>query len=108
MPVRHRQKLFLKEWRKFRGLSQEKLAERVGLHKGDISNYETGKRRYNQDLLEALAEALQCEPADLIMRNPSDPEAIWSLLDQAQEGEREEIRRFAEYVIERDAGKKAG
>lgn len=105
MPIQHRQKFFLKEWRKYRGLSQEKLAARVGIHKGDISNYEKGKRRYNQDLLEALADALECEPADLIMRDPTQPEALWSLWDHASEGEREEIRRFADYTVNR---KKAG
>jgi transcriptional regulator with XRE-family HTH domain len=101
----NRPKWFLKEWRKFRGLSQDKLAERLGVHKGDISNWEKGKRRYNQDLLEQLADALQCEPADLIMRDPTQPEAIWSIWDHASEGQKEEIRRFAEFTVKE---KKAG
>jgi hypothetical protein len=37
------------------------------------------KRQYTQDLLELFAEALQCEPADLIIRDPSDPAGIWSI-----------------------------
>lgn len=105
MPIRPRRKWFLKEWRKFRGLSQERLADRLGVHKGDISNLENGKRRYNQDVLEALADALECEPADLIMRDPTDPEAFWTLWEQASEGEREDIRRLAEVLMQR---KKAG
>jgi DNA-binding Xre family transcriptional regulator len=104
MPTQTRQRWFLKEWRKHRGLSQEKLAERLGIYKGDVSNLENGKRRYNQDILEALAEALACEPADLIMRNPTS-ESIWSIWEQASEGERADIVRVAEALTK---GKKAG
>ena len=104
MPIRDRQKWFLKEGRTHRGLSQEKLAERIGVFKGDISNLEKGKRRYNQDILEALADALECEPADLIMRNPTDPESIWSIWEHASEGERSDIRRLAEVVTKKKAG----
>jgi transcriptional regulator with XRE-family HTH domain len=104
MSIRPRQKWFLKEWRKFRGLSQEKLGERIGVSKGDISNWEKGKRRYNQDLLEQLAEALECEPADLIMRDPTDPESIWTIWEHASEGEKQDIRRLAEVVVRKRAG----
>lgn len=104
MPTKPRQRWFLKEWRKHKGLSQEKLAERLGIHKGDISNLEKGKRRYNQDILEALADALECEPADLIMRDPTEPESIWSLWDHASEGERNDIRRLAEVVLRKKTG----
>jgi transcriptional regulator with XRE-family HTH domain len=83
-----RQKFFLKEWRLYRGLTQARLAERIGVAKSAISHLEKGVRRYNQDQLEALAEALNCEPADLVMRDPTDSDSIWSLWDRAQPGER--------------------
>ena len=44
-----------------------------------ISRIESGKQPYTQDTLEAIADALRCEPADLLMRNPLDADAIWSL-----------------------------
>jgi transcriptional regulator with XRE-family HTH domain len=72
---------FIKEWRKHRGLSQVQLAERIGIDKTYLSKIESGKRRYDQPFLEAASEALRCAPADLIMRDPSDPEGIWSLWD---------------------------
>lgn len=103
MPTQPRQRWFLKEWRKHRGLSQEKLAERLGIYKGDVSNLETGKRRYNQDILEALADALQCDPADLIMRDPTS-QTIWTIWENASEGERADIVRVAEALTK---GKKA-
>ena len=67
---------FLKEWRKDRGYSQERLAEMIGTTKGYLSDLERGVRRYNQDLLEQLALALNCTPADLIRRRPTDPDSI--------------------------------
>jgi transcriptional regulator with XRE-family HTH domain len=75
------QRHFIREWRKFRGLNQEQFAERVGIDRGYLSKIESGKRRYDQPFLEAAAVVLQCEPADLIMRNPADPEGIWSIWD---------------------------
>jgi len=115
MSKRPRQRWFLREWRKYRGLSQEKLAERVSLltqqyekpvalHKGDVSNLEKGKRRYNQDVLEALAEALETDPASLLMRDPTEPENIWSIWEQANEGQRATIREIAEAITHKKAG----
>jgi len=81
-------RFYLKEWRKHRGYTQERLAEMIGSSKGHISDLERGERRYNQDNLEALAEALKCSPADLIMRDPSRPETIWSLWDGLSESQK--------------------
>lgn len=86
-----RRRHFIKEWRKFRGLTQEQLAERVGVAVSSISQLETMKQGYSQPTLEAIADALQCEPADLLMRKPpnkDDPDpnngiwSIWENLDQ--------------------------
>ena len=73
---------FLREWRKHRGLTQETLAERMGVVRSYISHVENGKRRYDQYFLEAAADALQCTPADIIMRDPTRPGALWSIWDQ--------------------------
>jgi transcriptional regulator with XRE-family HTH domain len=82
---------YLKQWREHRGLSQQRLAERIDTSKGYISDLERGKRRYNQDMLEMLADALNCEPADLLMRDPSDPSGIWSVWDGIPKTERPKI-----------------
>jgi hypothetical protein len=60
---------------------------------------ERGLRGYTQDMLEALAEALTTDPASLLMRDPSDPEAIWSIWDQAKPGERRRIVEVAKALI---------
>lgn len=77
-----KQRHFIKEWRKFRQLTQEQLADRVGVDRSYVNKIENGKKRYDQPFLETAAEAMRCEPADLIMRDPSQPESIWTIWDQ--------------------------
>lgn len=70
----------LAKWREYRSrMTQEQLAERSGLTQGMISHLENGKTDYSGETLEILAFALQCEPADLLMRDPTDSEAPWSI-----------------------------
>lgn len=96
-----KQRHFIKEWRKFRGLTQERLGERVGVERSYVNKIENGKRRYDQPFLEAAAKALQCEPADLIMRDPSQPGAIWSIWDQIPATEREQAAKVLQAFIKK-------
>lgn len=93
---------FLREWRKHRGLSMEAALEagsalvedrllaegeegslrKIGLSQPNLSRIETGKLPYNQALLEILAEVYRTDIPSLIMRNPDEPDAIWSIYDQ--------------------------
>lgn len=82
---------FLREWRKDRLLTQDQLAERTGLSKPYISQLESGKRQFTQELLELFAEHLRCEPADLIVRDPSQPDGIWSIWDQLEAPQRTQL-----------------
>lgn len=79
---------FIKAWRKFRGLTQEQLAERIDLGQPTVARIERGDIAYTQPVLEAIAEALRCEPADLIMRDPGK-QSIWSIWDQIEPQKRE-------------------
>jgi transcriptional regulator with XRE-family HTH domain len=96
---RQRRRTFFKEWREHRGLSQERLAERLETSVASVSRIEAGKQPYTQDYLEALATALQADPASLLMRNPLDPDAIWSIWDSAKPGERRMIIDLARTVV---------
>lgn len=98
MSKERRQRWHLKAWRKHRGYTQERLAEMIGTSKGYVSDLEKGNRRYNQELLEALAEALSCEPADLIMRDPSESEAIWSIWDSLGQPQRVQLVEIAKTI----------
>lgn len=92
---------FIRNWRKFRGLTQEQLAERMGVARSYISHVEKGKRRYDQMFLEAAAEALVCTPADLIMRDPLQPESIWSIWDQIEPVDRQKASKVLEAFIKK-------
>lgn len=90
-----KQRHFIREWRKARGLTQLQLAERIGIDKSYLSKIENFKKRYDQPFLEAAAEVLRCEPADLIVRDPSDPEGIWSLWDTLTGPQRVQVVEIA-------------
>lgn len=76
---RDRQPHFIKEWRLHRNLTQEQAADRIGMSQGNYAKIEGNRVPYNQDFLELAAHAFRCEPADLIMRDPSSE--IWSIYD---------------------------
>jgi transcriptional regulator with XRE-family HTH domain len=80
---------FIRQWRKFRGLTLEQLAERLHTTHATLSRIETGKMAYTQPLLERLAEELRTDPASLIVRDPSDPEGLWSIYDTLSPPERQ-------------------
>lgn len=84
-----RQKHFVREWRKFRGLTQERLAEQTPFTTGAISQLETGRTKYTQDMIEALAVALDCEPGDLLSRDPSKEGEVADLLAALSDENRE-------------------
>jgi len=98
-PKRARRQTFLRQWREYRNLTQDDLAERLGTSKASISRIEAGQQAYTQDFLEACADALRTDPASLLMRNPTDEEAVWSLWDKAKVGERKMIENIVRSVI---------
>ena len=87
---------YIREWRKYRNLSQEALAGRIDKTQSYISKLEKFSQEYNQPTLEALAYALMCEPADLIMRDPSQQSSIWSIWDKVPETERGRVIEIIE------------
>lgn len=95
---------FIRQWRTERGISQERLGDRVGLSGASISQIENGKQGYSQENLEAIAEALQVDVVDLLMRDPSDPEGIWSLWDRAKPAQRKQIVGMIEGFLKSATG----
>lgn len=64
----------MREWRKFRKLSQVAAAERVDVDYTTLGRIERGELPYNQDFLERLAVAYGCEVTDLLEWNPLKPQ----------------------------------
>lgn len=66
--------IYLREWLDYRGLTAERLADRLEVSKGAVSKLMTGRQRYNQDWLERIAYALDCE-VQALYRPPEAPTA---------------------------------
>lgn len=98
------QRTFIRQWRERRGYTLEQLAEMIGTTHGHLSKVERGLKPYNQVLLELLAEALSTDPASLLMRNPTDPDSIWTLWDRAAPAERRQITDIADVIVSRRTG----
>lgn len=99
MPRQKFRKTYIRHWRKHRHMTLERLAERLEMTPSMLSMLERGERGYTQETLEAVAEALQTDVASLLMRDPTDPDAIWSVWDQAKPGERKQIVEIAKTLL---------
>jgi transcriptional regulator with XRE-family HTH domain len=95
-----RKRTFFKEWRKKHDMTQQQLADELGTTKTRVSMKENGKEPYDQDYLEALANAVKAEDvASLLVRNPFDPEPIWLIWDQAKPAQRRQIIEVAKALL---------
>ncbi len=89
---------FIRQWRKHRGYTLEQLAERIGMSHQNLGKIERFKVPYNQELLENLAAELRCAPADLIVRDPTDPEGLWSIWEGLKPAERTQAVRLIQAI----------
>lgn len=90
---------FLRTWRKHRGKTLEQVADELHMSHSQLSRIETHKQPYNQELLERLAELYMCDVVDLLIRDPSDPEGMWTLMERAKPAQRQQIRAIAETLL---------
>lgn len=93
--------VFLKIWREHYGLSQEALGERLGMTKSQVSELETGKRRWYLDLLVRVAFALdpRLDWLDLL-RPPSEAPPFSALAARISEANRSLAARVLEGLAE--------
>jgi transcriptional regulator with XRE-family HTH domain len=98
-------KTFIRQWREAKDMTLEALAERVGektdgMTHASLSRIERGLQPYSQPILEAIAEELtDGDVASLLIRNPADPDAIWSIWDRAKPGQRKTIVTIADSIV---------
>jgi ribosome-binding protein aMBF1 (putative translation factor) len=55
----------IKEWIDKRGMKNKFLADEIGCHRTDISQWIAGRRKPNRDRLRLLARLLKCNMSDL-------------------------------------------
>lgn len=96
----------IRAWRKKRGLSLRELANRLESEPGgepiishaSIGRIETGKQPYSQEILEALAVALNCTPADLLERDPDAEGDVIDLLRRLDNGKRHQAIEYLRFL----------
>lgn len=103
MAERQLGKHYLKEWRKKRGLSLRKLADRMETEPGvplmshaNIGRIENFEQPYTQELLEAAAEALECSVSDLLSVDPTKDGKVIDIMDLVRGRDPDLIRRLIE------------
>lgn len=84
---------FLAEWRSYRKLNQDELADRAGLTTSSISQLENGKQGFSDKSLVALSKALGCTPIALLVHNPKQADSFWPLFELAEALEGAERKR---------------
>jgi transcriptional regulator with XRE-family HTH domain len=84
----NRRPIFLRQWRKYRNLTQEQVADYMGWSVSNVSQLERGQQGYSDDGLAALAELLRCTPGQLLDVDPTNDDSIWSLWERAEPGQR--------------------
>lgn len=98
---------FLRQWRKYRGLTQEELAELIGVTAPLISQLETEKVGFSDKSLARLAEGLKCSPADLLAYDPRKEDSLWPLMRTAEslpDRDRKRIYGVLKLLIEQAKG----
>lgn len=58
----------IRVWRKYRGLTQQQLADAAGISKPYLSQIESGKRMGTAEVLSAIAKALNVAVDDLLAK----------------------------------------
>lgn len=100
---RTRHRTFIAEWRAVRGLTQDRVAERMGISRENYGRIESGKVPYNQDTLELCAVALNCSVVDLLERDPNAErlvDKLRDLLETATPAEQSRIMAVAKTLLE--------
>jgi transcriptional regulator with XRE-family HTH domain len=90
---------YIKEWRKHRGLTQQRLAERTPFTTGAIQQVESGRTQYTQQMLEALAVAMNCTPADLLSVNPLKEGEVVDLMKLINDKNRDQAIRVLKALV---------
>lgn len=93
--------LFLREWRKFRKMNQDALAELSKLNRATISQLENRQIPINERYLYDLSDALGCEPMDLLLWNPLEAQPLSAKLSHIPPSRRHEAGRILDVLAEK-------
>lgn len=102
--------LRLREAREYRGLSQDDVAQNIGVSRSAISLMESGTRNVSAIELSRLAKLYKVTMESLAGHDSSDGESV-SMMARAtatlSEKDRKEVLQFAEFLRARSANEQA-
>lgn len=90
------------ELRKAKGMTQEQLADAIGTTINNLGKLERGARRLNQDWIDKISAALQCEPHELF----TSPKPLTT--ERRVESPQREYRPHPDQLPTRSAWRDAG
>lgn len=93
---------YFKEWREWKGWTQQDLADRMETTKQTVSRVENGERDWGKGYLEAFSHVIGCpRPEDPITRPPESAITLDDMLRDAPPEVRAEIIEFARFKLAR-------
>ena len=101
-------KTFLRQWRMHCNRTLVQVGEHLHMSHSQLSRIERGAQPYNQEMLEALAELYMCDPVDLLIRDPSAKQSIWTIWDRASIAEKAQIEAVATALVDSDTKAASG
>jgi transcriptional regulator with XRE-family HTH domain len=84
---------YFREWRKYKNLTLQEVADRMEMTPSHLSMLERGERGYNPDTLKRLAAALRVDIGTLLLCNPREP--IWPVWARAKPSQKAKILQAA-------------
>ena len=92
---------FVRQWRDFRRLTQEQLAEDAKRALSTINKIENETAGYSPETLCLIAKALKCSIGDLLSVDASKPDdiALWNLLRSISPEQRRQLIRIGEAMM---------
>lgn len=95
---------YLRAWRDYRGLTQEKLAEAVGTNANMIQYLETGERGLSAKWLRRLAPALDATSGLLLEHDPHELDSdVLKILVHGDSRQKRQLAEIAKALIRPEA-----
>ncbi len=72
----------IKKLRKLKGLTQEQLADALGISRSTVAMYEAGEREPNFEMCETIADFFNCRLSDLLESATERTDAVEIMQDE--------------------------
>lgn len=101
-PDLYERPVYIREWRKYKKMTQQEVADRLDMQQGTISKIEKREYPINLDFLEKLAFVFGIDVADLLTVNPLKPDApklVYSQMRKASTETQKTVMSIVEALL---------